>query len=236
MWRWAIRIRPGRCRPLCRGARPVRAHAYLYDKNVAFAAWCGAKIADVLSTQILFLHTTTKLVTITIGSNDTGIFDTVFSCLFKSLSLSRCANAYPPPDFARLKARLIALYAAIHTQAPDARIFIFGYPLVLPPTAPSFCAGLYLPGTRIGIFPSDVPYFYGLLTKLNDTVHQAAQASPSVTFVSPDLLFAGHDVCASSPYFFPLDAINALETLHPNATGHAELASLLHRAAGPPPD
>lgn len=217
-------------------SRSTLSYAYLYDKNVAFSACSGAKIADVLSTQLLFLHKTTKLVTITIGGNDTGIIGSLIACLGKSVSAHRCANASPPPDFAGLKSRLIALYAALHTQAPDARIFVFGYPLVLPPTAPSACAGLYLPGTRIGIFPSDVPYFYGLLTMLNDTVHQAAQASPGVTFVSPDLIFSGHDVCAPSPFFFPLDVINARETLHPNAQGHAELASLLHRAAGPPPD
>ena len=73
-------------------------------------------------------------------------------------------------------------------------------------------------------------------SRLNDTVHQAAQASQGVTFMSSDLIFSGHDVCAASPYFFPLDAINALEMLHPNARGHAELASILQRAAGPPPD
>ncbi len=150
--------------------------------------------------------------------------------------MSRCENAYPPPDFASLKSRLIALYAAIHARAPEARIIVFGYPLALPPTAPRSCAELYLPGTPIGIFPRDNPYFYGLLTKLNDMVHQAAQALASATFVSPDLLFAGHDVCAPSTYFFPLDAVNRRETLRPNAQGHAELASLLRRAAGPPPD
>ena len=145
-------------------------------------------------------------------------------------------NTAPPPDFASLKSRLIALYGAIHARAPQARIIVFGYPLALPPTAPSGCAGLYLPGTPIGYYPRDVPYFYRLLTTLNDTVHQAAQASPSTTFVSPDLIFAGHDVCSSSTYFFPLNDLNGAESLHPNAQGHAELASLLRRAAGPPPD
>ena len=48
-------------------------------------------------------------------------------------------------------------------------------------------------------------------SRLNDTVHQAAQASQGVTFMSSDLIFSGHDVCAASPYFFPLDAINAPE-------------------------
>jgi hypothetical protein len=89
--------------------------------------------------------------------------------------------------------------------------------------------------SSIGVYSSDVPYFYRLLTKLNDTVHRAAQDSRVVTFVSPDLFFAGHDVCSKSSYIFPLTALDP-RALHPNAEGHAQLASLLRRAAGPPPD
>jgi GDSL-like Lipase/Acylhydrolase family len=221
--------------------RSTRAYAYLYDKKVAFAACSGAKIADVLSTQIVFVRKTTKLVSITVGGNDSGVIPSFTQCVFRSLILSRCEIAFPAPNFADLHLRLVSLYHAIHSRAPDARLFVFGYPNVLPPTAPSDCPELYLPGSRIGVFPgigvfqSDVPYFYKLVTKLNDTVHRAAQDSGVATFVSPDLFFAGHDVCAKSSYFFPL-AFGSGQTLHPNAEGHAQLAALLRRAAGPPPD
>ena len=53
--------------------RSTLSYAYLYDKNVAFAACSGAQIADVLSTQLLFVRATTKLVSITIGGNDVGL-------------------------------------------------------------------------------------------------------------------------------------------------------------------
>jgi lysophospholipase L1-like esterase len=215
--------------------RSTRAYAYLYDKHVAFAACSGAQIANVLSEQISFVQKTTKLVTITIGGNDTSIFDTLRLCLTKSFSLFRCENAYPPPNFTGLYARLVSLYKAIHDRAPTARLFIFGYPNVLPSTAPIGCTALYLPNSRVGVYPSDVPYFYKLVTKLNDTVHRAAQDSGVATFISPDLGFTGHDVCSNSSYFFPLTALDP-RTLHPNAEGHAQLASLLRRAAGPPPD
>lgn len=207
-----------------------------HPASYASVACSGATTGTVIASQLSALSTSTTLVSITIGGNDVGLFGLVTSCLGRGFSSSRCANTAPPPDFAALKSRLIALYAAIHARAPQARIIVFGYPLALPPTAPRGCAGLYQPGTPIGIDPRDVPYFYKLLTTLNDTVHQAAQASASATFVSPDLIFAGHDVCSPSSYFFPLDYFKAAETLHPNAQGHAELASLLHRAAGPPPD
>ncbi len=120
--------------------------------------------------------------------------------------------------------------------APAAQVVVFGYPNVLPPTPPIGCAALYLPFSRVGVFPSDVPNFYGLIEKLDETVHQAAKDSGVATFVSPAPIFAGHDVCSASSYFFPLDAVNYAETLHPNAEGHAQLASLLRRVAGSPPD
>jgi lysophospholipase L1-like esterase len=216
--------------------RSTRAYAYLYDKHVAFAACSGAQIANVLDEQISFVQRSTKLVTITIGGNDTGIFGTLILCLTKSFSLFRCENAYPAPNFAVLHTRLVSLYKAIHDRAPTARLFVFGYPNALPPKAPSNCPGLFLANPRIGVFASDVPYFYKLVTTLNDTVHRAAQDSGVATFISPDLIFAGHDVCSKSSYFFPLDALNAFQTLHPTAEGYTQLASILRRAAGPPPD
>lgn len=216
--------------------RSTRAYAYLYDKHVAFAACSGAKIGDVLNTQLIFVLKTTKLVSITISGNDSGIIGTLSQCVTQSFSLNRCENAYPAPNFADLHARLVSLYGVIHSRAPNAQIIVLGYPIALPAKRPSDCLGLLLPNTRIGVFASDVPYFYMLLTKLNDTIHRAAQDSGVATFVSPDPLFAGHDACGKSSYFFPLALFSNGQTLHPNAEGHAQLAALLRSAAGPPPD
>jgi hypothetical protein len=217
-------------------ARSTLAYAYLYDRQVAFWACSGATINSVLDEQLPYVRTTTKLVTVTVGGNDTPLFGNLTRCLARSFSPVRCANAFAVPNFASLRGRLVSLYQAIHTQGPSARIVVFGYPNPLPPTEPIGCSALYLPGTRIGVFPSDVAYFHRLITDLNTTVQQAVAASGVASYVSPDLIFNGHDICARSSYFFPLELENALKTLHPNAEGHEQLAALLRQVAGPTPD
>ena len=71
-----------------------------------------------------------------------------------------------------------------------------------------------------------------MIQELNRVVKRAAAASGFAHYVEP---FSGHDVCGSDSYFMPLDTPSALEKLHPNVAGHAELARLLRAAAGPSP-
>jgi lysophospholipase L1-like esterase len=227
--------------------RSSSAYPVLYDPNVSFWACSGATIAAIEQSQLSHLDQGTQLVTITAGGNDSGVWLTLAQCLlridFGNVSLG--AGPCPPPaditGLANLRVRLTALYDEIHARAPEARIFVVGYPNPLPATTPTTdCPDLELKlltftGPRLRLASQDLPALHNLIDRINTTIKFAVADSRVATYISPDQAFAGHDACSKASYFWPLQRHIEQETLHPTTVGQAVLAKLLHDAAGDPP-
>ncbi len=212
-------------------ARSSLSYALDYDSTANVLACSGATINNVLNDQVPLIPETTQLVTVTAGGNDTTILLQLENCVAGSATLIDCKSQYHFADFSTLGPRLVALYKAIHEKVPKARLYVMGYPNAFPSAPRTECPGLGV-GGYLKVYGTDAPYFYGLIQELNRVVKQAAAASGFAHYVEP---FSGHDVCSSDSYFMPLDTPSALEKLHPNAAGHAELSHLLREAAGPSP-
>jgi len=207
-----------------------------YDPKAAFVACSGAKIDVVRDTQLPALSRATKLVTVTVGGNDSPLFDKINQCLAQELFL-KCQDL-KPLDFGDLRARLVALYRAIRERSPAARIFVLEYPIPVPAKVPdSPCPELFVPGAPTGL-RLEAPYFHAQMERLNAVVKAAVAASGVARFVPTQNAFEGKDVCSPDSLFFAVGVYNGdyERSLHPSRAGQAVMARLLRAAAGPPPE
>src|SRR4051794_5476178 len=113
---------------------------YAYPSLIATArgyalnlrACSGAKVADVINTQLSALRSTTSYVTITVGGNDAGFTSVLTTCAKPSWA-SSCYGAIDTAQaFIRntLPGRLATLYSSIRSKAPNAKVVAVGYPRI----------------------------------------------------------------------------------------------------------
>jgi lysophospholipase L1-like esterase len=177
--------------------------------------------------QVNALGTSTDLVTMTIGGNDSSVFvGAILACgsagivtlghgspcktLYGSLFENTIRNTTYPA--------LVAGLQAVRARAPQADVAILGYPWILPPTVGCF--------TKMPIATGDVPYLRSLQTTLNDAVRRAAAAT-GATYVDMNVVSVGHDACqpAGVRWIEPvLQGTNPV-VVHPNALGEEQMAA-----------
>lgn len=224
------------------------------------------------------LSASTDIVTLTIGGNDLGFVDILTACAAVAdvgyvvgdpaapFSLTDCTQLFAPtagPDVLALKIASVvgpavdAVLADIATKAPNAKVFVVGYPTLAPSTQPtggcfSSALGTYTPPFPVNSYPYttvDVPYLHSVEVLLDAAIADAASAH-GATMIS---LLAGsdaHSPCAApddaylngvtvtSLSLSPLDIQLAPGVMHPNAAGAAFQATQVEaaiRAAFPPP-
>ncbi|MBJ6647145.1 hypothetical protein DD630_05820 [Streptomyces sp. BSE7F] len=214
-----------------------------------FVACSGATTNEVINpnaenhevAQVDALSATTKYVSITIGGNDIGFVDFGTACV-----LERCAVGTDAYNTALdkinniLSTRLKATYEQILAKAPNAEIYVLGYPQVAPVKTESdgyeaACDFLWPDHW------SDARAARDIVTRLNSkieetvtTVRQAAAGNTRLTYVEvngADSPFEGHTMCptAGDSYFHNLDQWvgHPAYALHPNAQGQAAYAEIL---------
>jgi lysophospholipase L1-like esterase len=209
-------------------------------RELELAACSGATTASLAATQLSRIAPETQLVTLTIGGNDLDLFGIARECDRAPLfgSKTSCEQAHAAalrPLFAQLPGRLAAVYKAIRARGTNLRLWVVGYPNPFPATRPRSCpAATFVNGIfkGHGLAESDLPWFHGVVQRLDDAVRQVTEQPffrTYVTYVDPSGAFAGRDVCAGAKSLIhPLSyALN--ESFHPNAAGNAAIADLLYR-------
>ena len=184
--------------------------------------------------QLAALTTRTRLVTLTIGGNDSGLFnDFVSTCTAAAASTAGRGNPCQKANgnrFARTittttAPALVAALTRVRQQAPNARVLVLGYPQILPAAVGCYPAMPFAAG--------DVPYVRGIETRLNAAVATAA-ATTGVTFVDLAGASEGEDACAaaSTRWIEPvLGGTNPI-VIHPNARGERGMARKVLAALG----
>ena len=182
---------------------------------------------DGVPPQINALSRSTRLVTMTIGGNDSGVFiNAVVSCGTAGLSTagqgSPCKDQYGSSfvDTIRTKTypALVNALKAVHKRAPLAKVAILGYPWIMP--------------RAVGCFPTmpvakgDVPYVRGIQWTLNDAIRRAAAATGTV-YVNFNVVSEGHDACQpiGVRWIEPVVLTTNPVVVHPNALGEAKMAA-----------
>lgn len=231
--------------------RSQTAYPLRYDENASFWACGGSTVADVKSSQLPHVQRQTRLVTITVGGNDTGLFDLLYKCGALHITNIKCKGLlHTDVTASQLKSRLSSLYKSIKDRAPKAKILVLGYPNPLPAKLPKGCRELELPPPLqfFGLSAANVTWFHDLVNDLDSTVDAATIQSGVARYVAPEG-FEEHDVCAGTPWFWPLQNghqmyvplppnahDNWMVSLHPNYAGQRQMADLVSKAYGPPHD
>lgn len=202
------------------------------------------------------LSAETDVVTVSIGGNDAGFSFIAESCLAETdtgnvlgpgpsynvpyLSQPTCQAAFaaatPVIDLAAnvagpVTTNLAAAYADIRAKAPNAKVFVVGYPSIFPAVAdgcftPAFDSNGYLPNS-VPFQDSDIDFIHGIEVQLNQVI--AAQAAAAgFTFIDNQPASLDHSVCPQGPESYingvtvqslTQEPYTAPGALHPNALG-----------------
>jgi len=227
-------------------------HNYPSDTAVALGlrltdmSCSGATTAEMYSSQELTsgfanpaqlsaLNVATRVVSLGIGGDDVGFTSIVENCLAltpwgPTAVGSTCKGYYDPNGHDALAAainalgpRIVALLQRIHTLAPSAKIFVVGYPSILP------VSGACWPSMPFET--SDAQYLTAKEIQLNQMLQGEAN-SHGATYVDTYAPSTSHNACTSEAtrWVEPLVPSSLAAPIHPNAAGESAVAGLLERA------
>jgi lysophospholipase L1-like esterase len=190
--------------------------------------------------QLDALNEDTDVVTLGIGGNDIGFSEIVRTCVTRGLinpTGNPCQRHYTETGTDQLVAaigatapKVATALDEIHRRAPDAQVFVVGYPTILPATGP----GCFL---TVPIAAGDVPYLRDVVIGgLNTMLASTAQAH-NANFIDTATPTVGHDVCQPSGvrYIEGVNPAPPAAAVHPNAAGMAAIGDVVARALGAQP-
>jgi hypothetical protein len=216
----------------------------------------GATIAD-LSTpqstgngvnpaQLSALSATTRLVTVGIGGNDIGFSTLIGKCVAAGVFYYATGNGrYIPGDspckdqyvsggsdqvqrkIQAAREPLTAALGEVKRRAPHARVYVVGYPAILP-SGGTGCAN------DMRLAPGDVAFLHQEEQLLNTMLRQRAAAA-GATYVDMYAPSVGRDACSASGtrWIEPLVPAVAAVAVHPNERGERGMAdAVLHAIDG----
>ncbi len=181
--------------------------------------------------QFSALSSRTTVVTLGIGGNDIGFSEIIENCSSADPTATPCRDHYVVDGVdeigRRIRAtapKIAAAIKAIERRAPNARVFLVGYPQILPNTGPG-CWPI-LPITE-----GDVPYLRSKAKQLNSMLRTRAEAA-GVGYVNTYGPSRGHSACALpiKRWVEPLVPTSPAAPVHPNARGMAGMADVVAAA------
>ncbi|MBV2153876.1 SGNH/GDSL hydrolase family protein [Kitasatospora sp. SUK 42] len=195
--------------------------------------------------QLDALTQATRLVTLGIGGNDAGFTQVITECAKDNLvdavkglvgngqADAPCRTHYSSGGTDQLQARVDAAgqqigkaLQEIRRRSPQARVYVVGYPTLLPGD-PASCR----PVLGSTIAAADLGFLAEKERELNGMLKQRAEAAGAV-FVDVAGPSAGHDMCAGEDARWvepPLPA-RGLAPVHPNAKGQEAVAAVVLKA------
>ncbi len=189
---------------------------------------------DDVPPQLDALGRRTRLVTMTIGGNDSGVFiNSILQCGAAGLASggrgSPCQDQYGDSFVTTLRQKtfpsLVKALRSVKRAAPRARVAILGYPWIMPKSG-----GCY---PTMPVARGDVPYLRDLQRVLNNAVKRAARRT-GTTYVNLNRASNGHDACApfGTRWVEPVLAGTNPVIVHPNALGERAMAHRTMKVLG----
>lgn len=205
------------------------------------ASCSGAQTRDMLGSQGVTpgpakpqfnaLTEQTKLVTLGIGGNDVGFSSIATACLNASPFGHPCFDKYVKNGVDTLAQRITAagpsiaaVIQGIRARSPQAKIFVVGYPDILPDNGKGCWPILPISNT-------DLKYLVSVEKNLNAMLKAQAQGNGAY-FVDTYTPSIGHDAC-QGPAKRWIEAVVPLlpgAPIHPNTAGEAAMASIVWNA------
>ena len=195
--------------------------------------------------QLSALSSSTRLVTVGIGGNDIGFSELVKQCTRSGIlyyatgsgkytgDKAPCRGQYVSGDTNEIQqrirtagTRLADALKDVKQRAPQARVYIVGYPAILPSQG-SDC------GIAMGLAPGDVTFLNHEVQQLNATLKQRAQAA-GAGYVDSYTPSVGHDACSApqTRWIEPFVPLTPAAPVHPNERGERGMADAVLRTVG----
>jgi len=181
--------------------------------------------------QLDALDATTLTVTLGIGGNDIGFSEIIKGCATLLPFGTPCQDRYVVDGDDQIADRITAtgpkvaaVLQEIHRRAPKARVFVVGYPAILPESG----SGCY---PQMPLAPDDVPYLRAKEQQLNAMLAAQATANDAI-YVDTYTPSIGHDACQSSSarWVEPILPATLAAPVHPNAAGMQGIATIVTAA------
>ncbi|WP_210504463.1 SGNH/GDSL hydrolase family protein [Nocardioides xinjiangensis] len=181
--------------------------ADLYDPMTMFDGNVTRPQLDAVSEE-------TDLVTLGIGGNDFGIYDSLIRC--QRGTAAQCPVAQLRTDAGKVAGRVRQAVRRIRDAAPGAEVLVVGYPDILP--TEGTCPAVGVPAEVLG----PVAEVAGLL---NDALERGATAGGG-EYVDLEAASEGHDVCAGGRAWVngPRLRVGVAAPFHPTITGMRAVA------------
>ena len=195
--------------------------------------------------QLSVLSAGTALVTLGIGGNDVGWVAVITRCAEMDLvpvltsgdttSDTPCQDYYTSGGTNQIQRRIQSVagqlaqaLTQIRQRAPRARVYVVGYPDLLP-AAGGAC------GDALGITAGDIDFLNNEELLLNGMLRQVAQAAGD-GYIDTYTSSEGHNACAApaNRWIEPLIPDAAAAPLHPNAVGEQGMADAVIGAVKAP--
>jgi hypothetical protein len=190
--------------------------------------------------QLDALNRNTKIVTLGIGGNDIGFTEIATTCvqLFvfpQGTSPTPCRDRYNAGGvdvigarISQLRPKLKAVLDEIDRRSPNAKVFVIGYPAVLPETTALF----ELCQPVLPVAKGDVPFLRDEVEKrLNAAIREVAVAHGEV-YVDTYAPSLGHDACKAPGIRWVEPVVMAMDAapVHPNRDGMVGTAATVRSA------
>jgi lysophospholipase L1-like esterase len=184
--------------------------------------------------QLDWIDAKTRVITLTIGGNNALFPEVMDYCSGRAFYQASCESEFGKAvdtAIAKLAAasgtgasdNLPDLYKIIHQKAPNAQVFVLGYPRFFPKGQNRNCLTGVLNRTFL---VSDMRWINEEAKKMDDVIKKAAKAQ-RFTYVDLYDSFNGHELCTSQPYLNSARPLDKQESYHPNVAGQARFANLL---------
>jgi len=188
--------------------------------------------------QLQALDANTAVVTLGIGGNDIGFSELAKRCAelgIRNPTGSPCRDHYTAGGvdqigerIAALRTRLAPLLDEIARRAPRAKVFVVGYPAILPETT----AGFFLCQPTLPVATGDVAFLRDQVQKRLNAAIQAEAVADGDVYVDTYPPSIGHDACKapSVRWVEPVVPASDAAPVHPNRLGMRGMADAVRAA------
>lgn len=176
--------------------------------------------------QIDFVrHYRPKVITLTIGGNDTGFAETLEACVVSSMCHDatdqgrKDIGALIHGEFTRLR----DVFAALKDASPQTKIYVIGYPQFVSSGVASIC------GYNVSLNNDERHMITESVTYMNHVI-EAAASEAGAYYVDVEDVLGEHILCGLDPTKYVNGVGDILlgdsreELFHPNAKGHQAIA------------
>lgn len=161
----------------------------------------------------------TDLVTLGLGGNDFGIYSGLLAC--QDVRRASCPQARLRRDARRVADRVHRAVREIGRRAPQADVYVVGYPQIMPTGRPC---------SEVGAGPRAMRVLNVIAGELNRSLRRGAGAA-GATYVDLESASRGHDVCAGEDAWVNGTTFRAgiAAPFHPLAEGMRGAAAEVYR-------